>query len=404
MAEYASTVDQLPAVDLQSQEYLGNPYAVLGDLRARSPLAKSRRGIEVLSYRWNFELFPDRRFETPNVNDFIAKGAPPVFQAFLGDGFLLGIHGERHDQIRRVVQKGFTIRRINDQRAVMQRIAGEILEEFIDASRVDFVRQFTAEFPVRTLCHLLGVPSHDIQYFRDAAITLHLMGAVPIAPGFPKIEAGLKTLHDYVIKLVAARRQAPQDDYISDLIAAEKTEGQLTETELVWNIANLLFAGQDTTRYQLASVVRSLVCEPGNHWEQLANNTALIPLAIREGMRFYPAAQWNSRRALEDVEFRGFRFNKGQWVFLNNIAASRDPEAFSNPHVFDIGRSERFDIPFGRGLHHCLGQILARTGMEEALKVLTQGITKVEMAEIELAKSNSMIGGPEKLILTFQAR
>lgn len=398
------TIEDLPLIDMHDPAFLADPHAVLRPLQLEWPLVRSRRGIEVIRYDWNVELYADRRFDTPGVEDFIAKGVPLMFRAFLEHGFLLGFHGERHDLIRRVLQKGFSIRRIDEQRDLMRSVAEELVDGIIDRGSADFVSEFTQRFPVITLCRLMGVPKEDIPQFQDAAVTLHLMGAVPIAPGFPQIEQALAVLHGYVAELVERRRRQPEEDFISALIEAEASEGKLTEDELSWNIANLLFAGQDTTRFQLASVICAILDAPGS-WDRLANEPDLVPRAISEGIRMHPAAQWNSRRALEDAEFRGFRFTKGQWVFLNNMAGGRDPRHFTDPDSFDLARTERFETPFGRGLHHCLGQMLAKRGMEEALFVLTTRLRDLRPAgEAEWVKPTSMIGGPEVLLLSFQRR
>ena len=393
--------DALPQFDLQDPGFQSDPYATFGALLAQGPVARTRRGIEVLSHDWNTRLYAERRLETPGVQAFISKGVPPTFQAFLEDGFLLGFHGERHDLIRRVIQKGFAIRQIDGMRAMMRDAAHELIDA-TPQGQADFVADFSQKFPVITLCRLLGVPDADIPRFKDAANVLHLMGAVPIAPGFPRIEAALGTLRDYVADLVARRRASPQEDFISALIEAQESEGQLTESELVWNIANLLFAGQDTTRFQLAGIVRAAIEQPGEAWARLAAEPGLVGKVMREGMRFQPTVKWSSRKPLEDFTFEGFVFEKGRWVFLSNHAASRDPAVFPDPHRYDIDRAEVFNLGFGRGVHHCAGQMLARTGMEEALLVLSARLPYLRLAgPVKESAPTSMVGGPESMPVSF---
>ncbi|MCC6989519.1 MAG: hypothetical protein IT181_11005, partial [Acidobacteria bacterium] len=79
-------LDLLPEVDLHGAAYLNDPFGVLAPLRAQSPLARSRRGIEVLRYDWIAELYADRRFITPDMDAFRAKGVPPRFDEFLENG------------------------------------------------------------------------------------------------------------------------------------------------------------------------------------------------------------------------------------------------------------------------------------------------------------------------------
>lgn len=395
------TPNDLPLFDLQDAAFQSDPHGTFGSLLEQGPLARTRRGIEVLGYDWNYRLYAERRLDTPGVQAFIDKGVPPTFQSFLEDGFLLGFHGEKHDLIRRVIQKGFSIRQVEGMRAMMRDVAGQLVDEFA-AGKADFVADFSMKFPVISICRLLGVPEEDIPRFKDAAVVLHLMGAVPIAPGFPRIEAALATLRDYVAELVARRRADPQPDFISALIEAQESEGKLTESELVWNIANLLFAGQDTTRFQLAGIVRAAIEQPGNAWTRLADDPSLVGKVMWEGMRFYPTVKWSSRKPLEDFTFEGFCFERGKWVFLSNHAATRDPAAFPDPHRYDIDRDQTFALAFGRGLHHCAGQMLARAGMEEALLVLSQRLPDLRLSgPVVETKPTSMVGGPEVMPVTF---
>jgi cytochrome P450 len=396
-------IEDLPEIDMHGEAFLADPYAVFADLQARTPVARSRRGLEVIDYAWSLELVSDRRFAPTGAELIRAKGPPPNLLAFLEDGFLLGIKGERHELIRRVIMKGFTIQRVEQQREIMRKVAGELIDRIAAAGEADAVKDFTVHFPTYSICRLMGVPDEDIYRFRDAGLILHLLGAQPIAPGFPKIEAALTVLGDYVAELVARRRAEPGPDFVSALIAAQETEGQLTESELVWNIANLLFAGQDTTRFQLASIIRALV--EFSAWETLAEDPGRIPDAIAEGMRLYPSGQWNIRLAMEDLEYRGLSLKTGARVFLNGLASTRDRKVFPHPERFDMDRTERFALGFGRGPHNCVGQVLARTGMEEALSVLTTRLTDVAFAgPMQLAKFNAMVGGPQSLPIRFRTR
>jgi len=405
MAAETLELETLPVLDLHGEAFLADPVGVLGRLRAQSPVARSRRGLEVLRHDMQVQIMADGHFDTPDTDLLIRKGAPPTFSTFLKRGFLLGMQGERHHTIRRVIQKGFMIRRVEDQVAVMRKAANDLIDRFVEQGRADFVGDYTKIFPVFSLCRLLGVPDADIPRFRDPGVILHKMGAQPIAPEFPFIEEGLRQLGEYVDELVRQRSAKPEADFVSALIEAQETEGALTREELVWNIANLLFAGQDTTRFQLANIVYTLITEAPAAWEQMAADPDLAEPLMWEAIRFYPSGQWSSRMTLEDTEIDGFRFHAGQRVFLQKRAASRDPAVFADPDRFDADRPERFSLIFGRGLHNCVGQLLARKGMEESLKVLAERLKDVELdGPVIRAKANAMVGGLESMPIRFKAR
>jgi cytochrome P450 len=395
----------LPQLDLHGESFMLAPQQALQSILATSPLALSRRGIEILDYGWIEEVINDRRFETPEASTFIKKGVPDLFRAFVENGFLLGMSGAQHSRIRRALVAAFTPRRMREQVATMQQVAHELVDRMLARDGGDFVADYSFDFAARMICRVLGVPGEDIPRFAAAGQELSLMGASPIAAGYPRIEGALGVLHDYVQSLVAARRDRPRDDFISDLITGQASDGAMTDAELVWNIVNLLFAGMDTSRYQLASAVRALIGEPGDHWEQLAREPDLVPDALKECMRFYPTVQFDARIALEAVSLHDVTFEAGQRVFLNTLAASRDPHRFREPNRFDIGRTPQFDLGFGRGHHFCVGNALARIGMEESLKVLTARLRDVEIAgPPALSRPSSMVGGPEALPLRYRSR
>lgn len=397
--------DELPKLDVNSSEYRTNPSAVLAAARAQGELAVSARGIEVLSYEMCNEIFGETRFRTLGVAHFAKMSAPASMLSFVEHGLLLNMPPDPHDRIRKVLLRAFTMRRIDAERGVMRTVTDQLIDSFLDRGSCDFVAEFTEQLPVQVLCLLLGIPVEDIPLFHRAAVDLHLMGAVPLAPGFPRIDEALRNVYDYVQNLVAERRQRPQEDFVSALVRAQAAESGLSDEELIWNIVNLLFAGQDTTRYQLASVIRALLDMP-DLWDALAGgNGALASRVLEEGLRYLPVTQFLARLSEEDIELAGFVFPAGRRVILNLLAASRDPSVFAAPDRFDLDRSPTYKLPFGRGIHHCLGAALARAEMTEALLRLSARLHHLELAaDIQLAPATAMIGGPESLPITFAAR
>ncbi len=393
----------LPALDVRDEAFRADPHAAFRALRAQGPLARSHRGIEVLAFDLCGAIFSSNEFETLGIDHFRAMGAPESLVEFVEHGLLLNVDRARHDRVRRVMVRAFSIRRIDEQRDVMRDVATGLLGPMIERGGGDLVADFTERYPMEVLCRLLGVPPEDIAAFHRAAIDLHLMGAVPLAPGFARLDEALHQLWDFVHDLVGRRRREPQADFISTLIAAQDGEAQLSDQEIVWNLVNLLFAGQDTTRYQLASAVRVLATQPGV-WDQLGAEPDLMPAALEEAMRLRPVSQFVVRRAPAPAEAGGFRFPPEHRIILNLLAASRDPGAFAEPDVFDVGRDTSYRLPFGRGLHYCLGHALARAEMCEALTLFTGLLTDVAVGDAKEASAAAMLGGPEALSVTFRRR
>jgi cytochrome P450 family 103 len=164
---------------------------------------------------------------------------------------------------------------------------------------------------------------------------------------------------------------------------------------------NLIFAGQDTTRYQLASAVLELIEHQA--WARLRQDPALVPAAVEEALRLRPVTRFVVRIPREPIVIHGVTVQPRRRVILNLLAASHDPDRFDEPDRFRLDRPERFELPFGWGTHHCLGAALARSEMEAALSVLTASFTDVTLTQQpQLTPPGGMLHGPETLALSFR--
>jgi cytochrome P450 len=406
------TEAELPRLDVDSELFRTQTRAALRSARAAGRFHFSRRGIEVLHHEDVRNLLTDPRLETQDAHVYRQYGAQPMLSSFAEHGLLVALHGEKHNRIRRVFLASFRARMVEDARPMMREVAQGLIDALpADRTPVDFVSAFSSPFPMQVLCRLIGIPVDDIPAFTAAATKLHLLAATPIDPGFPEIEQALTTLRDYSLALVEERTREPKDDIISGLIRAQVSEGRISDDELAWNIVNLIFAGQDTTRYQLASAVRAVLAQDGL-WERLPDDASLVENAAEESLRVEPVVNFVVRIAREDFDYggpEGIHVGKGRRVILNVRSASRDPEQFSDPDTFcprPTGRhAESFDVPFGLGDHYCLGAGLARAELQEALGVLSQNLTGIEiLGSPSMTVPAAMLHGPEDLMITFLRR
>jgi cytochrome P450 len=326
--------------------------------------------------------------------------------SFVRDGLLLDMERERHARVRRVMGRAFALRRIDERRDLMGAIAEELFDSFagqgVSSGECDFLADFSHKYSIAVLCTLLGVDKEDIPIFSAATTELRLMSSFPLAPALPRIDAALTTLWNYSQDLVERRSCHPRGDFVSGLVEAQRVEGVLSEPELLWGIANLLFAGHDTTRGQLANAMRALAENP-RAWQELraAPETALRML--HESIRYYPIVQGLRRVPQEDLTIDGASIPAGSTVVLNTLAISRDPKRFAAPGVFDPARAiDSYAIAFGLGVHHCIGHMLAKAEMTEALTFLSRRIASFEIAgPYQRAPASGMLGGVDSLPIRF---
>ncbi len=412
--EPATTPVELKALELPYQDIHGpqsdaDPWGAVASLRAGDPrggrLARSDRGIEVLGYAEYLELVKDRGLLALQTDHWEEQGAGSMTLDFVENGHLLSFEPERHLRVRRVMTSAFGRGRIEQRRPWFKQLAERLVSEFAADGRCDLVEQFSHRYSIEIMCEILGVPAEDIPEFERATIELALLTADPFAPGVPRLERALETLWNYSERIVAARREAPQDDFISDMIAVGDQQGKISDRETVWAVANLLFAGHDTTRFQLAAAVRALV--DAGAWERLAAEPGLAPAAVEETIRLFPVVQVTSRVVeRDDLVVDGVSLPRGTVLRFNWFGFNRDPEWFSDPEVLDLDRDDfARRAPFGVGVHKCIGHALARADIEEALVVLASRLTDVEVdGEPAMFAFTGAMGGPKHLPMRFVRR
>jgi cytochrome P450 PksS len=176
------------------------------------------------------------------------------------------------------------------------------------------------------------------------------------------------------------RREAPQDDLISGLLAVEEAGDKLSQQELISMVFLLLVAGYETTVNLIGNGTLSLLQHPDS-LAQLRANPALMPTAIEEMLRFNgPVGLSTIRWAQEEIERHGQIIPQGALVASSYLAANRDPAAFENPDTFDITRDPNPHVAFGFGIHYCLGAPLARLEGSIALASLLERAPGLQLA------------------------
>jgi len=186
-------------------------------------------------------------------------------------------------------------------------------------------------------------------------------------------------------ELIQQRRENPQDDMISGLIAAEveRDDGEKTrldDIEIAGFAVLLGGAGAETVTKLVANAVVMFARHP-DQWQKLLDDRGKIPAAVEEVLRYEAPAQYNVRYSLKEVQLHGVTIPAGKPVFLVGGSANRDPEAFTDADKFDIDRdrSEAQNIGFGYGIHSCLGAALARMESAIALEKLLDFMPRYEV-------------------------
>jgi cytochrome P450 len=198
----------------------------------------------------------------------------------------------------------------------------------------------------------------------------------------------------YYYGLVQERRQNPQDDMISRLIAAEIPDDdghlrKLDDIEITGFTTLLGGAGAETVTKLVGSAVVEFARHP-EQWQKLLDDRSKIPAAVEELLRYVGPVQYNVRYSVKEVEVPSGTIPANKPVFVMGAAANRDPRAFTDAETFDIDRdrTEAQNLGLGYGIHSCLGAALARMETAVALEHLLDFMPRYEVDFDRLTRVN----------------
>jgi cytochrome P450 len=361
---------------------------------------------------WNVQLVgPEANelvlFDKDSI--FSAQGGwGPVIEPFF-PGALLIQDGERHRANRRLLGEAFKQQKLAGYQQIFDRDIDRSISSWCGRSFdvYDEVKRLTLRIAASTF---LGI---DMDEKADKALGSfsNMMGALLainqnkwLSPVAARGFRGKAFLETYVRELIAERRANPGDDMLSRVCqVGEETGEALTEEEIYNSTIFLLAAAHDT----LASAFTSSIFFLAKHkdWAErlrqeveaaaLADpvdaGTASLPLHdmfFKEVMRLNPPAPIVWRRAVRGFHIYGYDIPAGTITGINPLLVHRDPEIWEDPLRFDpyrftaeaeAQRHKHAFVPFGSGVHKCLGLHFAQ---QQARIFLSRLVTA---ADIEIS-------------------
>ncbi len=312
---------------------------------------------------------------------------------------LIAADGERHAQLRAVVNRGFTPRQIAGWEQRARAIVAECLTK-VGPGDFDLVEDLAVPLPVTVIAEMLGIEPErrrDFKRWSDVVIN-NASGANRSNPYNPTMLATFGELTLYLMRIARERRRAPAEDLISLLVSSEGGEG-LSPLEMVQFVTLLLVAGNETTTNLISNATAALLAHPGQ-LERVAADPSLIPAVIEETLRFDAPIQLVFREALQEIEIAGTRIPQGAFVAPLLGSANRDERRFPEPDRFDVTRNPQGHLGFGFGQHFCLGASLARLEAKVALEALIPELVRLDCAEARPPRIDSfLVRGPSRLLL-----
>jgi cytochrome P450 len=372
----------LPKLVMEDPKFADDPFSQFTAARREHPwLAKSTYGYVVTEYAAIKDLLGlDDRLRTAH------EGVVDLMKA-KGSGWgrfqmeqILAQSGDAHKRIRSVLVPMFTPRAANQHRALMREVVSRLLDEWAPKGAFDF-EEFASYFPITVICSLIGASPEVIPRLRSSLEALGLSFNL-IPDHLPALENGVEVLDAFVKQLVADRRSSPhrteQPDLLDALIRANDL-GDLSSEEIHNLLIFLFVAGYDTSKNVLTLIMNELLTRP-DIYARCAEDLAYCRKVVEEGLRYQNPATI-PRLLNDDLTYRDVLFPKDTMLFFPVSMAGRDPSAVPDPDEFRPERQHaNRHLAFGRGMHICLGQFIARAQIEEGLHLIAQRLANPKLA------------------------
>lgn len=366
---------------LRSKAFWQDPYPALDDARAAHRTAVSESGEPVVLSIADLEAVSAHPAMAPLGLDALARLG--ITDGPFYEWRALSLNAREHDDHRRLrslVGRAFTPMQVQRVRPAVRAHAERLLDAVAERGEMEVQDEYAREVPLFSICLFLGIPEEDRHEIEALHFGTEEGFGWPMTPERrARAEAGIVGLDDYARRLVARRRDDPQDDLVSALVHVEEQGDRLSEVELIAMVVNLIGGAIGSTNAAIANAAHLFALHPAQA-QRLRDEPGLTRAAVEEVLRMAPPFRSTRRKALTPVDVAGLHLEPGQAVLLSRQAANRDPERFDRPHEFDIARGDSNHASFGHGPHFCLGQALARANLAEAIPAL---VTRCHDLEIE---------------------
>jgi cytochrome P450 family 142 subfamily A polypeptide 1 len=383
-------------IDLVSGDFYGSdPQEQYAWMRANAPVYfDERNGV------WGIAKYDDLKEIAKNPQTFSNAGGIRPDNGPLP--MMIDMDDPEHFRRRKLVNKGFTPRRVRDLESKITQVCDEIIDTVCEQGECDLVRDIAAPLPMVMIGDALGVAPEDrsdlLQWSDDMVSALSNSAS---EEAMTRAATAFASYTGYAGRVITDRRgRPPQDDLMSVLVHADVDGDSLDDDELTQESLLILVGGDETTRHVISGGMAQLLQHPDQR-DKLAADRTLLDSSVEEMLRWVTPIKNMARTVTQDVELKGQRLQAGEKLLLLYQSANRDEDVFEDPQTFDIERTPNDHVAFGFGTHFCLGASLARLEVKVMVDRLLTRLPELEIVGDTPLRAANFISGHEAMPVRF---
>jgi cytochrome P450 len=387
----AGAGDVEDALLLESEHWVdGPPLELFKRLRGECPVHWTSKVTELPAAKgfWSVTRADDvhavsRDWQTYSSELGGVVAIDEVFPIELARAMFIGMDPPKHDRLKALFQAGFTPRRIAAHEEAIREIVIRVLDRLDGRETCDLVADVAQPAVSRVIGSFMGIPEEDDRAWADLMNMALAANDPDYSPSVDNVEETIQQAIAQVFarcgKMIAERRENPTDDLTSVLVHAEIDGEKLEEHEIVMGFFLLVAAGNDSTKATYCSSMRALLEHPDQH-QLLLEDPSLIPGAVEESLRMFPAFAHFRRTATKDTVLNGQEIEAGEKVVMWYASSNRDETRYEDPDRFDVLRNPDHQAFGAGGRHFCLGAALARLELKILLEETLARYPNMELA------------------------
>ena len=287
-----------------------------------------------------------------------------------------------HNLHRALVDKVFTVSYVKRLQPYVEKIVDDLIDGFIESGNADLGSGFAVHLPMYVISDQLGVDREDYEQFKVWS-NAWVERNDPNCPPDRELELTdrMIDMQNYLAARARKYENEPQDNMLSRLVHAEVDGERLTMAQLLMIAQLVLVAGNETTTTGITTSMYMLLQDPVL-MARVRADPKLIPALIEEMLRSHAPVPHQYRYTTQDTELAGVAIPKDTVVQISYLAGNYDRERWACPEKINIDRAGvRNHLAFGRGIHFCVGNQLARMEMRVAIQRLLERLQDMEFSK-----------------------